>query len=152
MKMRAWTLPLLVVLCGCATTASTPVFQTRPLSVAEKATLQKSLAQTLKDPDAAQFKWMPAIVPGPKALPDALIGYCGLVNGKNSFGGYVGFKRFYAELIRGANGEYVGGTIKHIEGAPITFGGNSSVDDAIETGATEGSCQAWGYTDFSQAQ
>jgi hypothetical protein len=61
-------------------------------------------------------------------------------------------KRFYAELTRNANGEYVGGTIQHIEGAPITFSGDYNVDDAVETGATEGSCQTWGHTDFSRAQ
>jgi hypothetical protein len=39
--------------------------------------------------------------------------------------------------------------IQHIEGAPTTFGGAGTVEDAMEAGAVEGSCNAWGYTDFS---
>lgn len=82
---------------------------------------------------------------------DKPVGYCGLVNGKNSYGGYVGFKRFYATLTRNAKGEYDRGIIEHIEGAPITFGGTDTVDDAVETGAVNGACRAWGFLDFSQA-
>ena len=36
---------------------------------------------TLKDPDSAQFQ--------------NIEGYCGEVNAKNSYGGYIGFKKFY---------------------------------------------------------
>ncbi|HTC02089.1 MAG TPA: hypothetical protein VK749_01705 [Xanthobacteraceae bacterium] len=143
---------LCAAVSACASAATQHVFNTRPLTPNEKEALRSSLSRTLKDPSSAQFKWMPAIVPGPKSLPDDLIGYCALVNGKNSYGGYAGFKRFYARLARNANNEYIAGTIEHIEGAPITFGGASTVEDAAETGAVEGSCEAWGYTDFSQAQ
>jgi hypothetical protein len=139
-------------LCGCATASQSPIFNTRQLTPAEKQMLRVSLARTLKDPDAAQFKWMPVVVPSLRSLPEDKIGYCGLVNGKNSYGGYVGFKRFFSLLDRNANNEYISGTIQHIEGAPITFGGTSTVDDAVETGLVEGSCKSWGYTDFNQAQ
>jgi len=151
--MRAFGIvALCAAVSACATAAPQHVFNTRQLTSAEKEALRISLSRTLKDPAAAQFKWMPAIVPGPKSLPDDLIGYCGLVNGKNIYGGYVGFKRFFAQLARNGKNEYISGTIEHIEGAPITFGGTATVEDAAETGAVEGSCEAWGYTDFSRAQ
>lgn len=41
---------------------------------------QKAVLSTLKDPDSAQFQ--------------NIKGYCGEVNSKNSYGGYVGFKRY----------------------------------------------------------
>lgn len=43
--------------------------------------VEKTVKQQLKDPDSAQFK--------------DINGRCGLVNAKNSYGGYTGFKRFY---------------------------------------------------------
>lgn len=43
--------------------------------------VDKIVKQQLKDPDSAQFK--------------DVKGQCGLVNSKNSYGGYTGFKRFY---------------------------------------------------------
>lgn len=150
MKIRFAMLAMGLVLSGCATTPP-PHSETRQLSATEKEALRRSLSQTLKDPDSAQFKWMPAVVAKKDAPLDSPIGYCGLVNGKNSYGGYVGFKRFYATITRNAKGEYDRGLIQHIEGRPNTFGGTSTVSDAIETGAMEGSCEAWGYVDFSAA-
>ena len=41
-----------------------------------------AVLSTLKDPDSAQFQ--------------NVKGYCGEVNSKNSYGGYVGFKRYVA--------------------------------------------------------
>jgi hypothetical protein len=51
---------------------------------------------------------------------DTPIGYCALVDGRNSFGGYVGFKKFFAAITRNARKEYHDGSIKYIAGAPIT--------------------------------
>lgn len=42
--------------------------------------VEKAVKQQLKDPDSAQFQ--------------NVKGYCGEVNSKNSYGGYVGFKRY----------------------------------------------------------
>jgi hypothetical protein len=144
-----------LLLGGCASSseqiAALPKLEMRQLTATEKEALRKSLSQTMKDPDATQFKWLPAVVARKDKPADTPIGYCGLVNGKNSYGGYVGFKRFYATITRNAKDEYDRGVIQHIEGAPITFGGTSTVGDAVETGAMEGSCNAWGYTDFSAA-
>ncbi len=53
---------------------------------------QDSLRQTLKDPDSAKFQNVRiADYDGGKVV-------CGEVNGKNSYGGYVGYKRFAAGI------------------------------------------------------
>ena len=85
-------------------------------------------------------------------LPDGHpIGYCGLVNVKNSSSGYVGFRRFFATISKGPKGEYINGRIEHLEGTPVTSSGNSTEDDAVETGLTEDNCKEWGYVDFNGA-
>jgi len=117
----------------------------RPLSATEKATLAKTLSQTLKDPGASQFKWLPVAANG-----SGPIGYCGLVNVKSSDGSYVGFRRFFAMISKGPKGDYVKGRIEHIDGTPVTSG-SASEEDAIETGLTEDNCKEWGYVDFSGA-
>ena len=50
----------------------------------------KAVKRSLKDPDSAKFDGVKVVsAPNGKVL-------CGFVNGKNSYGGYVGFKRFVA--------------------------------------------------------
>lgn len=142
-------LPLVACAGGTApqNTASAPPPEMRPLTQAEKVALARSLSLTLKDPDAAQFRWLPAI----KQLRDGEVGYCGLVNGKNSYGGYTGYKKFFAKIEQNSKGEYVRGRIERIEGQPVTFGGTSTVQDAIDSGFVEGSCRGWGYINFNEA-
>ena len=112
----------------------------------EKAALTKALSQTLKDSNAAQFKWLPVAASG-----SGPIGYCGLVNIKSSQGGYVGFRRFFAMISKGPKGDYVKGRIEHIDAIPVGSVGNSTEDDAIETALTQDNCKEWGYTDFNGA-
>jgi hypothetical protein len=126
-------------------TATSPI-EMRPLALSEKAALAKTLSQRLKEPNAAQFKWLPVAANG-----SGPIGYCGLVNAKNRSGGYVGFRRFFAMISKGPKGNYVEGRIEHIDGAPISVGGDSTAEDAVETGLTEDNCKNWGYIDFSGA-
>ena len=76
-------------------TVTTPADEMRPLTPSEKAALAKTLSQTLKDPNAPQFKWLPVAASG-----NGPIGYCGLVNIKNSYGRYVGFHRFFAMISK----------------------------------------------------
>jgi hypothetical protein len=73
----------------------------------EKLALTKGkdvVAGQLKDPESARFKNL-------KAREDGMY-LCGEVNAKNSFGGYVGFRRFYAlwpvgvVRIEGSNEEF----------------------------------------------
>jgi hypothetical protein len=126
--------------------ATAPV-EMRPLSATEKGVLAKKLARTLKDPNAAQFKWLPVAPNG-----SGPIGYCGLVNIKSSRGGdYIGFRRFFAMISKGPKGDYAEGRIEHVEGIPVTSGGSDTEEDSVETGLTEDNCRNWGYADFSGA-
>src|SRR5271166_5966087 len=143
--------------CTVTTQAPTPTTTTsptvtphldemRPLTPTEKAALAKTLSQRLKDSSAVQFKWLPVAASG-----SGPIGYCGLVNVKNSSSGYVGFRRFFAMISKGPKGDYIQGRIEHIDGVPVTSSGSSTEDDAIETALTEDNCKEWGYTDFNGA-
>jgi hypothetical protein len=49
----------------------------------------QAVAQTLKDPAAAQFRNVSILDGGKTRI------VCGEVNGKNSYGGYVGFRKFF---------------------------------------------------------
>lgn len=140
------------LLGGCVTAQQPPSFITRILTKNEKSALQAQLSQSLNDPGAAQFKWLPVDTAKSDTPMEAPIGYCGLVNGKNLYGGYVGYRPFYAELTRDAKGEYINGVIKHISGPPVTLFGDDTMSEAVETGLTEGSCRAWGYANFGAAQ
>jgi hypothetical protein len=122
-------------------TAASPI-ETRPLSPTEKAALAKTLSQTVTNPSAAQFKWLPVAANG-----SGLIGYCGLVNVKSSSGEYVGFRRFFAMISKGPKGDYIKGQIEHLDGIPVTSGGSGTEGG----GLTEENCKEWGYTDFSGA-
>ncbi len=59
----------------------------RSLKDSEKQVIEAVVKDKLKDPDSAKFDWPPLVGKEPSA-------YCGLVNAKNSFGGYSG-KRPY---------------------------------------------------------
>jgi hypothetical protein len=67
--------------------------QARELDEKERALIAEVVTASFKDPAAAQFRWLP--------IPDSesLVTYCGLVNGKNSYGGYIGFSPFIALLM-----------------------------------------------------
>jgi hypothetical protein len=127
-------------------TVTSPSDEMRPLTQIEKAALAEALSQTLKDSNAAQFKWLPVVTHG-----SGPIGYCGLVNVKSSRGGYVGFRRFFAMISKGPKGDYIKGRIEHIEGNPVVSAENSTEDNAVETVLTEDNCKEWGYTDFNGA-
>jgi hypothetical protein len=89
---------LTMLLAGCSglnqPTAQVIASAKRELTPAEKLSFAPVLAAGLKDPSAAQFKWMPVVL----TERDGITDYCGLLNGKNSYGGYTGFVRFYAQL------------------------------------------------------
>lgn len=103
------------VLGGCAGTAdqvqpsaqvplsAAPVYYSEfwDLTRAEKKIIAKELAAELKDPKSSRFKWAKY----PKSS-EAMVFYCGQVNSKNSFGGYVGF-RSYIAFVLNKNGKIV---------------------------------------------
>jgi hypothetical protein len=86
-----------IALAGCVSsepTAEAIAAPRRSLTAEEKAMISHAVAFKLKDPDAAKFLWTPLVVHTREGVTD----YCGLVNGKNSYGGYVGFDKYYVQL------------------------------------------------------
>ena len=111
------------VLASCVTDQTTsPSFKFHApivLTSAQEKTVRDSVASSLKDPQAARFGKM---IAGRSSDGEVMV--CGLVNGKNSFGGYIGDKPFEGLLV--ANGQVF---------APIGIGG---MDD--DTNATFEMC------------
>jgi hypothetical protein len=110
---RIWcAITLTTLLAGCSglnqPTAQVIAAPRRELTPVEKLSFVPVLAAGLKDPSAAQFKWMPVIL----TERDGITDYCGLVNGKNSYGGYTGFVRFYAQLQKDDKGQFVKATLR----------------------------------------
>lgn len=111
---------LAALLSGCYATATPPPVaeapaptpqlsadQLRDLTPPEKAILAKGFAAGLKDPDSAKFQWTRI----PKALPvGGTLDYCGLVNAKNSYGGYIGAQPFLG-IIQVTKGKIVAASI-----------------------------------------
>jgi hypothetical protein len=79
--------------------------KTRELTKNEKKIIGEGIARGLKDPQSAQFRWLPF----PESNEE-LISYCGMVNAKNSYGGYTGFKPFLAGILM-KNGKIVGAVL-----------------------------------------
>src|SRR5882672_467112 len=107
MKRICCAFALTTILAGCSglnqPTATVTSAPKRELTAAERLSFAPVLSSGLKDPSAAQFKWMPVIL----TERDGVTDYCGLVNGKNSYGGYTGYVRFYAHLTRNEKGQFV---------------------------------------------
>ncbi|MCT9843747.1 hypothetical protein N7563_06685 [Leclercia adecarboxylata ATCC 23216 = NBRC 102595] len=64
----------------------------RPLTKAEISAIEFAVKEQLKDPESARFKHSRYVSNGKGA-------YCGLVNSKNSYGGYAGNTPFIVMLI-----------------------------------------------------
>lgn len=76
-----------LALAGCKPTDD------KVISIAEK-----EMTQRLKDPGSAIFKES-AFYPDKESGSNESNGYvCGLVNAKNSFGGYIGFQPYYIHV------------------------------------------------------
>lgn len=72
------------------------VAATYVLTPGELGKLKSAVTAEFKDPDSALFR-LPARFSGTTI--------CGLVNGKNSYGGYVGYKLFMAYALRPSPGQ-----------------------------------------------
>src|SRR5712672_3522621 len=88
MRRICYAFALTTLLTGCSglnqPTAQVIAAPKRELTPAERLSFAPVLAAGLKDPSAAQFKWMPVVL----TVRDGITDYCGLVNGKNSYGVY----------------------------------------------------------------
>lgn len=72
----------------------------RDLLPAEAAAVELAVRQEMKDPDAAKFYH------GDFPETDKNSAYCGLVNGKNSYGAYAGKQLFFVFIIKKDDGGY----------------------------------------------
>ncbi|MFT3942080.1 hypothetical protein [Rhodopseudomonas sp.] len=127
-KSVAFAAITLLTLTGCANNMASTLpaeppdlpplaaSETRELTATEKALLAKAFSADLKDPDSGRFKWARV----PKTLSDGTIDYCGLVNGKNSYGGYNGFKPFIG-VITVKSGRITGGNIAAIADSDLRY-------------------------------
>lgn len=107
----------LSLVAGYAASVKTDLVNETPQQVIEKG--EKAIADTLKDPASAQFRNVRLV----QYLDGVVI--CGEINGKNSYGGYVGFRDF----VGGTNS----GTIRHTDAAryaDITAATNTGIDTA----------------------
>lgn len=73
------------VLASVVIPSATNAAPTKPLTLTNKKQIAAAVRAELKDPDSAEFRWP---IPKDKNI------YCGWVNAKNSFGGYIGFQPF----------------------------------------------------------
>jgi hypothetical protein len=86
------------VLVGLMLTAGNEALARDVLTAKEKAIIMSEVKRELKDPESARFKWPKLAKDIDMKSPDVAINYCGLVNAKNSYGGYVGDKIFRITL------------------------------------------------------
>jgi PBP1b-binding outer membrane lipoprotein LpoB len=145
MKRICCALALTTLLASCSglsqPTATVMSAPKRELTAAEKLSFAPVLSSGLKDPSAAQFKWMPVIL----TERDGITDYCGLVNGKNSYGGYTGFVRFYAHLTKNEKGQFVKAELRAVEPP-------NRETNFIDPRWLNGICEQFGYDDFSLAR
>lgn len=85
-----------------ATQSAATVHKPITLTAAQRGLIEKAVRATLKDPDSAKFGDIRAGVSGTGST-----NVCGLVNAKNSFGGYVGQQPFTATLTTPDRVEHV---------------------------------------------
>lgn len=113
----------------------------RELTAGERQALAPRIAAGFKDPGAAQFKWMPVTL----IERDGITDYCGLVNGKNIYGGYSGFVRFYAHLKKDDRGQFTHATVRSVEQPNREL-------NPLDPRWLNGVCEKFGYDDFSLAK
>lgn len=106
------------------TVAEPKHIKTRQLSKVEKNAIESSIRDRLKDPESARFKHSLFISNGNGE-------YCGLVNSKNSYGGYVGDSPYLVMLV---------GKGSSVNSAVISFGSEDR-----EQVATIQICKEIGY-------
>ena len=149
MRKSLWLLLTMCVGLGACNGVSTPLPETvnaptRELTTQEKDIIRAVVVKNLRDPDAAKFQWVPLVVSG--AVVDAGAttangdaAYCGLVNGKNLYGAYVGFRPF---LVKMATGKVPSAVFYSLSTGP----------DDVGYDAVAALCSHFGYTDFSNAK
>lgn len=110
----------------------------RPLTPVERTSIERAVREQLNDPASATFRHNP-FRSGAKF-------YCGRVNAKNRFGGYVGY-RIFSVNVRGGKGGALPADGSY--GSPTILGtDNQHSGDATERllfMLTEAKCNSEGY-------
>ncbi len=119
MSMKWLTVGLMITSIACSPALA------RDLSDAEKMAIKQAVRASMKDPESSRFKW------GPVASENV---YCGLVNSKNSYGGYTGDKMY----------NVIYGNSKH-DGRPHAFFVRFTEDETIYEKTTLETCAENGY-------
>jgi hypothetical protein len=117
-----------------------PNLLSRDLSAAEKTALAHALSRSLKDPDSAQFQWGPVKY---TAAHGQTTEYCGIVNAKNSYGGYTGYQMFHSFIYADAKGQYLTGSLDDV------VADNATGDDLADNVKYRGMCIEAGYGGIS---
>jgi hypothetical protein len=93
-SMRETTVLLAALLLPMGVLAGAP----RAVNSAELAAIRAAVGERMKDPDSAKIRNVVAKRDGSSSWV-----FCGEVNAKNSYGGYVGFRKFLGMLLVRAN-------------------------------------------------
>ncbi|AZS56806.1 hypothetical protein WCT56_23215 [Pectobacterium parmentieri] len=101
----------------------------RDLSPEEIQAVESTVRDEMKDPDAAKFYH------GDFPEPEKTYVYCGLVNGKNSYGAYTGKKLFSVFLLKNDKGEYKALSLNH----------NKSTREPLSQELISATCASSGY-------
>lgn len=136
----------ILALAGCTQPGAVKpgeTFSTRELTPEEKTALAGIISQSMKDPEAARFKWMPVVLRQRPGI--GITDYCGLVNGKNSYGAYTGFVRFYGQLAEDKSGNFTFIEVRAMEEPDREI-------NPIDPRWLNGICENYGYIDFSLAR
>lgn len=100
----------------------------RELLPEEKSAVETTIRDEMKDPDAAKFYFADFPV-------ESSYVYCGLVNGKNSYGAYVGKKLFAVFLVKNDKGEY----------KALSLNSNKSTGEPSSQDIISATCSGAGY-------
>ena len=145
MKRTCCVFALAASLTGCSglnqPTAQVTAAQKCDLTATEQLSVAPVFAAGLKDPSAAQFRWMPVVL----TERDGITDYCGLVNGKNSYGGYTGFVRFYGQPSKDEKGQFLKATLCAVEPP-------NREPNLFDPRWLNGICEQFGYDDCSLAK
>lgn len=122
-----------LALCGCVPNAPSPDVLATAKAVqwtdADKRELTRILSAGLKDPDSAKFKWPPLL---DVKRAEGFYNYCGMLNAKNSYGGYIGYQPFYAQVGRKPDGS-------------ISFAEMRGIGDGDAANPIPDLCAGYGY-------
>ncbi|MWL87687.1 hypothetical protein [Cupriavidus sp. SW-Y-13] len=89
------------------------------------AAITQAIKDQVKDPDSVRLRGVMAV------QEEGVTKFCGEVNAKNSYGGYVGFKPFYAFML--------------ISGAKPVYASVSGLGDDVSSQSAVIMCKKLGY-------